>query len=49
MRSEIAEKHESWMALPKNDRRDYKVMWVMTNGHRGIGNEFLEEQLKEVA
>lgn len=49
MRSEIAEKHESWMPLPKNERGDYKVMWVMTNGHRGIGNTFLEEQLKEVA
>jgi hypothetical protein len=49
MRSEIAEKHESWMVLPKNDRDDYRVMWVMENGERGIGNEFLSQQLEAVA
>ena len=49
MRSEIAEKHESWMVLPKNDRDDYRVMWVMENGERGIGNEFLSKQLEAVA
>jgi len=49
MRSEIAEKHESWMVLPKNDRDDYRVMWVMENGERGIGNKFLSQQLEAVA
>tara|TARA_R110000764_G_scaffold91852_1_gene175052 strand:- start:8591 stop:9088 length:498 start_codon:yes stop_codon:yes gene_type:complete len=46
MRSEIAEKHESWMMLPEKDG-EHKVMWVMSDGHRGIGNKFLEQRLQE--
>ena len=43
MRSEIAEKQESWMVLPENDRDDYRVLWTMKNGDLGTGQEFLSK------
>jgi hypothetical protein len=50
MRSEIAEKTTSWVLGPEGEQVDTRVMWLMENGERGIGQEFLKEQLnKEVA
>ena len=51
MRSEVATKTESWLMLPENDRADYKVMWVMEDGERGIGQDFITSwfALKEAA
>lgn len=48
MRSEIASKAESWIMRPENQREDYRVMYVLKNGERCVGNDALGEALKQL-
>ena len=46
LRSEFLEKQESWLVLPKNQREDYRALYLMENGDTGIGEDFLESWFK---
>jgi hypothetical protein len=48
MRSDIASKAESWIMRPKNEREDYRVMYVLKNGARCVGNDALSKALKQL-
>ena len=48
MRSDIASKAESWIVRPKNDREDYRVMYVLENGERCVGNTELSKALRQL-
>jgi len=46
LHSEFLEKQESWLVLPKNQREDYRALYLMENGATGIGEDFLESWFK---